>query len=86
MYNTCGEKHQTDYKETKKNKDADCGNSQNSDSTLACATTKLKSKVVSMSVVAVKVKCSNSKKEFRTHTMLIAAVREPSLVQTWAGS
>ena len=67
---TCDEKHQTGYKDSKKNKDAAGGNSQKSDSTLACATTKLKSKVVSMSVVAVKVKCSNSKKEFRTHATL----------------
>ena len=51
-------------------KDADGGNSQKSDSTLACATTKLKSKVVRMCVVLVKVKCSNSKKEFRTHAIL----------------
>ena len=70
---TCGEKHPTGlhgYKGSKKNKDADGGNSQKSDSTLACATTKLKSKVISMCVVPVKVKCSNSKKEFRTHAML----------------
>ena len=51
-------------------KDADGGNSQKSDSTLACATTKLKSKVVRMCVVLVKVKFSNSKKEFRTHAIL----------------
>ena len=70
---TCGEKHPTGlhgYKGSKKNKDADGGNSQKSDSTLACATTKLKSKVVSMCVAPVKVKCSNLKKEFRTHAML----------------
>ena len=66
---TCGEKHPTGlhgYKGSKKNKDADGGNSQKSDSTLACATTNLKS----MCVVPVKVKCSNAKKEFRTHAML----------------
>ena len=70
---TCGKKHPTGlhgYKCSKKNKDADGGNSQKSDSTLACATTKLKSKVISMCVVPVKVKCGNSKKEFRIHVML----------------
>ena len=70
---TCGEKHPTGlhgYKGSKKNKDADGGNSQKSDSNLVCATTKLKSKVVSMCVVHVKAKCSNSKTEFRTHAML----------------
>ena len=70
---TCDEKHPTGlhgYKVSKKNKDSDVGSSQKSDSTLACATSKLKSKVVSMCVVPVKVKCSNSKKEFRTHAML----------------
>ena len=36
--------------------------------TLACATIKLKSKVASMCVVPVKVKCSNCKK-FRTHAL-----------------
>ena len=70
---TCGEKHPTGlhgYKGSKKKKDADGGNSQKSDSTLAYATTKLKSKFVSMCVAPVKVKCSNSKKESRTHAML----------------
>ena len=69
---TCGEKHPTGlcgYKGSKKNKDADGGKSQKS-CTLACAATKLKSKVVSMCVVPVKVKCSNSKKKLRTHAML----------------
>ena len=69
---TCGEKHPTGlcgYKGSKKNKDADGGNSQKS-CTLACAATKLKSKVVSMCVVPVKVKCSNSKKKLRAHAML----------------
>ena len=69
---TCGEKHPTGlhgYKGGKKNKDADGGNSQKSYSNLACATTKLKSKVVNMCVVPVKAKCSNSKREFRTHAM-----------------
>ena len=37
---------------------------------MACATTKLKSKVASMCVVPVKVKGSNSKKEFSTLAML----------------
>ena len=67
------EKHPTglhDYKGSKKNKDAVDGNSQKSDSTLTCAATKMKSKVISMCVVSVKVKCSNSKKEFRSHAML----------------
>ena len=66
---TYGSKYETGlhgYKGSKENKDADGGNSQKSDSTLACATTNLKS----MCVVPVKVKCSNSKKEFRTHAML----------------
>ena len=44
--------------------------SQKSNSILACATTKLKSKVVSMCVVPVNVKCNNSKIEFTTHGML----------------
>ena len=62
---TCGEKHSAglhDYKNSKKNNNAVCGTSQKSDSTLACAATKMKSKVVSMCVVPKKVKCSNSKK------------------------
>ena len=45
---TEGEKHPTGlhgYKGSKKNKDADRSNSQKSDSTLAYATTKLKSKM-----------------------------------------
>ena len=70
---TYGKKHPAGlhgYKGSKKNKVADGDNSQKSDSTLACATTKMKSKVASMCVVPVKAKCSNSKKEFRTHAML----------------
>ena len=62
-YCACGEKHPTGlhgYKGSKKKKDADGDNSQKTDSTLACAATKLKPKVVSMCVVPVKVKCSNS--------------------------
>ena len=54
---TFDEKHPTSlhgYKGSKKSKDADGGNSQKSDSTLACAITKMKSKVVSMCVVPVK--------------------------------
>ena len=73
MCDTCGEKHPIGLhycKGCKKNKDADGGNSEKSDSTLACATTKLKSKVASMCVVLVTVKGSNSKKEFRTLAML----------------
>ena len=73
MCDTCGEKHPTGlhgYKGSKRNKDVDGGNSQKSDSTLGCETTKLKSKVVGMCVVPVKEKCRNSKKEFRTHAML----------------
>ena len=73
MCDTCGGKHPTGlhgYKGSKKNKDAVGSNSQKSDSTLACATTKMKSKVVSMCVVPMKVTCSNSKKEFRTHATL----------------
>ena len=66
---TCGEKHSAGlhgYKSCKKNKNAVGGTSQKSDSTLACPATMMKSKVVSMCVVPNKVKCSNSKKEFRT--------------------
>ena len=74
------------YKGSKENKDADGGNSQKSDSTLACATTKLKSKVVSMCVVSVKVKCSYSKRNSELTRCCIAAVREPSLAHTWSGS
>ena len=56
------EKHPTGlhgYKVSKKNKDADAGNSQRSDGFLACATAKMKSKVVSICVVLLKVKCTN---------------------------
>ena len=59
-------------KVVRKKKDALGGNSQKSDSTLTCPTSKMKSNVV-----------SNSKKEFRTQ---IVAVRQPSLAQTWPGS
>ena len=72
---TCGEKHPTGlhgYKDSRKKKDALGGNSQKSDSTLTCPTSKMKSNVV-----------SNSKKEFRTQ---IVAVRQPSLTQTWPES
>ena len=68
----CGAKHPTGlhgYKGSKINKEVDGGNSQKSNSNLACATAKLKSKVVSMCVVPVKVKNSNVKKEIRTHAM-----------------
>ena len=70
---TCAEKDPTGlhrYKGSKKNQDGVGGNSQKSDSSLTCATTKMKSKVVSMCVVPVKIKSSNSKKEFRTSAML----------------
>ena len=89
VYGTCDEKYPTGlhgYKVSKKNKDADVGNSQKSDSTLACATTKLKSKVVSMCVVPVKVKYSYSKRNSELTRCCIAAVREPSLAHTWSGS
>ena len=85
---TYGKKHPAGlhgYKGSKKNKDADGDNSQKSDSTLACATTKMKSKVASMCVVPVKAKCSNSKKEFRTHAMLDCC-SQLLLTQTWPGS
>ena len=48
MCDTCGEKYPTGfhgYKGSKKNKVAVGGNSQMSDRTLACGTTKMKSKV-----------------------------------------
>ena len=86
---TCGEKHPTGlhgYKGSKKNKDADGGNSQKSDNTLARATTRLKSKVVSMCVVPVKVKCSNSKKEFRTYAMLDCCSQGTFISTNWPGS
>ena len=85
---TYGKKHPAGlhgYKGSKKNKVADGDNSQKSDSTLACATTKMKSKVASMCVVPVKAKCSNSKKEFRTHAMLDCC-SQLLLTQTWPGS
>ena len=50
VWDTCGEKHLTGlhgYKGSKKNKYEDAGNSQRSDSTLACATAKIKSKIPS---------------------------------------
>ena len=59
----------------RKKKDANGGNSQKTDSTLTCATTKLKSKVVSLCVVPVKIKCSNSKKEFRSDAMLDCCIQ-----------
>ena len=65
---TYGSKYQTGlhgYKGSKENKDADGGNSQKSDSTLACATTNLKSKAVGICVVPVKVKYSNAKKRIQ---------------------
>ena len=85
MCNTCGERHPSGlhgYKGSEKNKDEDGGNSQKSDSTLACAATKLKSKFVSMCVVPVNVKCSNSKRNSELMPYWIVAVREPSLAQT----
>ena len=65
VYDTCDEKHETGLygcKGSKKSKDADGGNSQKSNSTLACSATKMKSKAISMCVVPLRVKCSNSKR------------------------
>ena len=73
VFDTYGEKHPAGLygcKGSKKSKDTDGGNSQKSNSTLECAATKMKSKLVSMSVVPLRVKCSNWKKEFRIHAML----------------
>ena len=68
------------YKGSKKNKDADCSNSQKSASTLAYATTKLKSKIVTMCVVPVNV--ATPKRNSKLMPCWIVAVREPSLAHT----
>ena len=54
----------------KENRTGDDNDSENNNGTLACATTKMKSNVVSMCIVPVKIKCNNSRKELETYTML----------------
>ena len=69
----CGERHPTGlhgYKARKKNRTGDGNDSGKNNGFLACATTKMKSNVVSMCVVPVKVKCNKSRKELKTYVML----------------
>ena len=69
----CSERHPTGlhgYKASKKNRTGDGNDSGKNNGSLACATTKMKSNVVSMCVVPVKIKCNKSRKELKTYAML----------------
>ena len=68
----CGEKHPIGlhgYKANKKNRTGNGNDSGKNNGSLACATTKMKSNVVSMCVVLVKIKCNKSRKELKTYAM-----------------
>ena len=68
----CSERHPNGlhgYKTSKKNRTSDGNDYGKNNGSLACATTKMKSNVVSMCVVPVKIKCNKSRKELKTHAM-----------------
>lgn len=58
------------YNATKKSRTGDGNDSGKNNCSLACATAKKKSNVVSMWVALVKIKCSKSRKELKTYAML----------------
>ena len=69
----CSERHPTGLhgsKASKKNRAGDGNDSGKNNGSLACATTKMKSNVVSMCVVPVNIKCSKSRKELKTYALL----------------
>ena len=71
--NICSERHPTGlhgYKASKKNRTGDGNDSGKNNGSLTIATTKMKSNVVSMCVVPVKIKCNKSRKELKTYAML----------------
>ena len=69
----CSKRHPTGphgYKARKKNRTGDGNDSGKNNVSLLYATTKIKSTLVSICVVPVKIKFSKSKKEFKTYAML----------------